>query len=49
MSIEFDFNSVIFVLVIGNTKTAEIPGITVAGANPDLIKYTPPADAELLY
>ncbi len=40
---------VLFVLVIGNTKTAEIPGITVAGANPDLIKYTPPADAELLY
>ncbi len=38
-----------FVLCIGNTKTAEIPGITVAGANPDLIKFTPPADAELLY
>ncbi|MEM4617009.1 MAG: TIGR00303 family protein [Archaeoglobaceae archaeon] len=40
---------VLFTLVIGNTKTAEIPGITVAGANPELIKYTPPADAELLY
>lgn len=39
----------VFLLVIGNTKTAEIPGITVAGANPELIKYTPPADAELLY
>ncbi|WP_456330759.1 nicotinate mononucleotide-dependent phosphoribosyltransferase CobT [Archaeoglobus sp.] len=38
-----------FVLVIGNTKTANISGITVAGANPELIKYTPPADAELLY
>ena len=38
-----------FVLVIGNTKTASIEGITVAGANPELIKYTPPADAELLY
>ena len=38
-----------FVLCIGNTKTAEIPGITVAGANPELIKFTPPADAELLY
>ncbi len=49
MSKKFDFNSVMFVLVIGNTKTAEIPGITVAGANPELIKYTPPADAELLY
>ena len=40
---------VLFTLVIGNTRTAEIPGITVAGANIDLIKYTPPADAELLY
>ena len=40
---------VVFILCIGNTKTAEIPGITVAGANPDLIKFTPPADAELLY
>jgi len=40
---------VAFILCIGNTKTAEIPGITVAGANPDLIKFTPPADAELLY
>ncbi|WP_202318487.1 nicotinate mononucleotide-dependent phosphoribosyltransferase CobT [Archaeoglobus neptunius] len=38
-----------FLLVIGNTRTAEVPGITVAGANPELIKYTPPADAELLY
>jgi NaMN:DMB phosphoribosyltransferase len=38
-----------FLFVIGNTKTAEIPGITVAGANPDLIKYTPPADVELLH
>jgi len=38
-----------FLFVIGNTKTAEIPGITVAGANPELIKFTPPADVELLY
>ncbi|MCS7130225.1 MAG: TIGR00303 family protein [Archaeoglobaceae archaeon] len=40
---------VLFTLVIGNTRTAEVPGITVAGANPELVKYTPPADAELLY
>ncbi len=40
---------VAYVLIVGNTKTAEIPGITVAGANPELIKFTPPADAELLY
>lgn len=38
-----------FLLCIGNTKTAEIPGITVAGESPELIKFTPPADAELLY
>ncbi|AEA47551.1 nicotinate mononucleotide-dependent phosphoribosyltransferase CobT [Archaeoglobus veneficus] len=41
--------NVVFLFTIGNTKTAEIPGITVAGANPELIKYTPPADVELLY
>ncbi len=40
---------VLFVFTVGNTLTAEIPGITVAGANPELIKYTPPADVELLY
>ncbi|MEM1578361.1 MAG: TIGR00303 family protein [Archaeoglobaceae archaeon] len=50
MSKNFDFNGkLLYLLVIGNTKTAEIPGITVAGANAELIKYTPPADAELLY
>ncbi len=42
-------DEVIFLFVIGNTKTAEIPGITVAGANPDLIRFTPPADVELLH
>jgi uncharacterized protein (TIGR00303 family) len=40
---------VLFLFVIGNTRTAEIEGITVAGANLELIRYTPPADAELLY
>ena len=40
---------VAFLFVIGNTKTAEVPGITVAGANPELIKFTPPADVELLH
>ncbi len=39
---------VAFVLVAGNTRTAEIAGITVAGANPELVRYTPPADAELV-
>ncbi|MFQ5920613.1 MAG: nicotinate mononucleotide-dependent phosphoribosyltransferase CobT [Nitrososphaerales archaeon] len=38
-----------FVCVISYTETCEIPGITVAGADPELIKYTPAADAEFLY
>jgi uncharacterized protein (TIGR00303 family) len=37
-----------FVLVISYTSTSSIPGITVAGANPELVKYTPPADAEFI-
>lgn len=37
-----------FVLVISYTSTSSIPGITVAGANPGLVKYTPPADAEFI-
>lgn len=38
-----------FVCVISYTKTCEIPDITVAGANPELLKYTPAADVEFLY
>lgn len=39
----------IFSLVISYTATSEIPGITVAGEHPDLIKYTSPADAEFIH
>ena len=39
----------LFSFVISYTETSEIPGITVAGANPDFIKFTPPADAEFLH
>ena len=39
----------LFSLVISYTETSEIPGITVAGADPDFIKFTPPADAEFLH
>ncbi|MEM0162973.1 MAG: TIGR00303 family protein [Thermoplasmata archaeon] len=39
----------LFLLVISNTNVAEIPGITVAGENPEIMKYTPPADAEYLF
>ncbi len=35
--------------VISYTETCEIPGITVAGENRELIKFTPPADAEFLH
>lgn len=38
-----------FVLVMGNTGTAAIPGITAAGASPELNVYTPPLDAELVH
>lgn len=38
----------LFSLVLSYTHTAEIPNITVAGAGPDTMKYTPPADAEYI-
>ncbi|MGQ9469482.1 MAG: nicotinate mononucleotide-dependent phosphoribosyltransferase CobT [Nitrososphaerales archaeon] len=39
----------VFICTIANTKTAMVPGITVAGAAPEIVKCTPPADAELVY
>ncbi len=39
----------VFIFVISYTATSTIPGLTVAGANTDLIKYTPPADAEYIH
>lgn len=41
-------NNPLFALVISYTHTSLIPGITAAGQNEDLIKYTSPADAEFL-
>ncbi len=38
-----------FSLVISYTETSEVPGITVAGEHPDLIKFTGPADAEFIH
>ena len=38
-----------FVCVISYTKTCEIPGLTVAGVNSELLQHTPAADAEFLY
>lgn len=37
-----------FVLVVGTTQTAQIPGISAAGGSPELLATTPSADAELL-
>src|SRR5215210_9004142 len=39
----------VFVCVISHTATSEISGLTAAGANAELLKYTSPADAEFLY
>ena len=38
----------LFICVIGNTETAKIPGISAAGANPEITDYTPAADMEYL-
>jgi uncharacterized protein (TIGR00303 family) len=46
---KFAAHKPVFVCAISYTATCEIPGLTVAGANPDLIKYTSPADSEFLY
>jgi len=37
-----------FALVISYTETSEIPGITIAGADKEFLKFTPPADAEYI-
>ena len=39
----------LFSFVISYTETCEIPGITIAGADSESIKYTPAADAEFLH
>jgi uncharacterized protein (TIGR00303 family) len=38
----------LFVCTLGTTETGKIPGISAAGANPEITDYTPPADIELL-
>jgi uncharacterized protein (TIGR00303 family) len=39
----------LFSFVMSYTETCEIPGITIAGADTNSMKYTPPADAEYLH
>jgi len=38
-----------YAVVIGNTETAKIPGVSAAGAVPEITDFTPAADVELLY
>jgi uncharacterized protein (TIGR00303 family) len=46
---EFSTVNPIFICVISYTETSQIPGITMAGANSELVKYTSAADSEFLY
>ena len=45
----FKSNNSSFLFTISYTETATIPGLTIAGANTELIKFTPAADAEYIY
>ena len=45
----FHCTNPVFICVISYTETCTVPGITIAGASPDLMKYTSAADSELLY
>ncbi|MBA3749563.1 MAG: phosphoribosyltransferase, partial [Nitrosopumilus sp.] len=38
-----------FLFIASYTETATIPGLTIAGANTELTKFTPAADAEYIY
>jgi uncharacterized protein (TIGR00303 family) len=44
----FDPKDAIFVLLAGSTEVSRIPGITSAGASPDLTMLTPVVDAEII-
>ncbi|MDQ6722774.1 MAG: TIGR00303 family protein [Thermoproteota archaeon] len=45
----FKSNNSSFLFTISYTETATIPGLTIAGANTEMIKYTPAADAEYIH
>jgi uncharacterized protein (TIGR00303 family) len=44
----FYHEDTLFLLTLSYTETSSIPGLTVAGANTELIRFTPPADAEYI-
>jgi len=45
---ELKEKNTLFLCVMATTKTSNIPGITGAGATPELTEYTPAADLELV-
>ncbi len=46
---EIKANKGLFLCTIAHTETSEIPGISAAGANTELIKFTAAADVEAIY
>ncbi len=38
----------LFIVILSNTEIATIPGLSGAGSTPELIQYTPAADAEII-
>ncbi len=46
---DFKPNACSFLFAISYTETATIPGLTIAGANTELLKFTPAADAEYIH
>ncbi len=45
---KLQYENPLFLCIIATTKTSNIPGITGAGATPELTHYTPAADLELV-
>lgn len=45
---QIKYGEPVFICVIGTTETSKIPGISGAGATPELTEYTPAADAEIM-
>lgn len=38
-----------FIFILSHSETSKIPGLTVAGENIEMVKYTPAADAEYIH
>ncbi len=45
---QINYMEPVFICMIGTTETSKIPGISGAGASPELTEYTPAADAEIM-